>query len=186
MATIFPSIQPDTELRSRKPFQVSVRGADGSRTVSVPHPFLQHFFRLEWTSIVDTDLDLVIAHFKVNRANAFPYFEFTPRAISDLQIAVGDGGAVFELLSKLTSDTVYKVGGVTTAATFSAGSGSNGRDRITFAVAPDIGASITYSASGRTTQCFHSLWYSDVDRLDETPVEANLYRLVVDLEEAMP
>jgi hypothetical protein len=188
MPNIFPDLTPDTEQRRHKKFETRVRAAGGGLSTNIPHPFEQHLFSLDWSILYDTELDQILAHFRAV-SGSWTYFEFTPRAIADLAIGTGTGaaGQVITLPTKSTSGLVIKVAGVTVANyTTSTGTGADGEDRITSTVGGfTTGAAVTMSASNASTRRRHYLWYT-TEELGEEPVEANLYRLHLDLEEAMP
>jgi len=189
MANVFPELQPDTEKRARQGFHTRLRIADGGLQSNVPHPVLQYFLSLDWSTLVDTDLDTIVAHFEANRDAIFTYFEFVPRAIAaGTSIGTGSGssGQVIALPSKATSGLLIAVNGVNfTNFTFSAGSGVDGEDRITTTSAITAGAAITMSATNTTTRRRHYVWYT-TEKLEEVQVEANIYALHIDLEDKLP
>jgi hypothetical protein len=85
----------------------------------------------------------------------FAFFSFDNRfPYTNINIGTGDASTVqFNLLAKSTSSRVVKVAGTTktegTDYTFGEGLGTDGQDRITFAVAPAAGTAITASYTGR-------------------------------------
>jgi hypothetical protein len=193
MPNVFPEVQPDRCKRSRKTFDNRVQAADGGLQVNVPHPLEQFKFVMDWTTGADTDADLVIGHFDVNRSTFFTFFDFNVRAIPatgspDVVFGTGDGATVtFTLPAKLTSGVVIKKNGttqtLTTNYTLQIGLGPDGEDQVTFVVAPAGGAVLAYRAAlGRRR---HITWYTTVE-IEETPVEANIWSFSVAIEEKLP
>jgi hypothetical protein len=189
VANIFPAITPDIEARAHQKFQNRVRVADGGLQVNVPHPFDQFFLHLEWKILIDTDLDTIDNHFSVAGASIFTFFEFTPRTITDLSVGTGTGaaGQVITLPAKSVSGLVIKVnGGVVANYTLAGAGGTEGEAQITTTGGGFAnGGAVTMSATNATTQRRHYVWYT-TEKLEPVPTEANLYSLVIDLEEKMP
>lgn len=88
------------------------------------------------------------------RFESFAFFDFELWPHTGVSIGTGNGAATqFNLAAKETSGRVVYVAGVQktegTDYTFSAGTGTDGQDRITFAVAPGNGAAVTADYTGR-------------------------------------
>lgn len=116
--------------------------------------------RLAYARMAIADLQpvLTLFHDVRGRYGTFSFFDFTGHDASPvgaswvkLYVGVGDGVTTgFDLPMKSSSSrTVYVNGSSTTAFTFSAGGGTDGRDRITFTVAPTAGHLIELTATGR-------------------------------------
>jgi hypothetical protein len=191
MANLFPNIEPDVCQRSWKGFETFVQAADGSPQFNVPHPYLQARFHLEWSSTLSiADRKTLVAHWKSYRASLFTFFDFnTKQGFDEVTIGTGNGATTtFTLPAKTTSGrtikkaTVVQVEGV--AYTVGVGTGAEGEDRITFAVAPTLGQIVTASAT--SGQPRHSAYYTPGQIVDEIHVEADVWQLKLEIEEKVP
>jgi hypothetical protein len=193
MPNVFPnsttSLVPDIERRSSKAFDTRARAADGGLFINVPHSLVQALFHLEYSMLVDTDLDTVMAHFYANRSRSFTYFESTNRAMTDVAVGTGNGaaGQVITLPARNVSGLVIKVNGSTVANyTTSPSGGADGEMTITSTGGGFTnGGAITMSASNATTQRRRTIYYANIEAVED-PREANLYKLTIDLEEKLP
>lgn len=191
MPNLFPNnttaLVPDKERRSFKAFDLRARAQDGGLWINVPHSLVQALFHLEYSMLLDSDLDTLTAHYRANRSGFFTYFESTPRSITDLTIGTGNGsgGQVITLPAKATTGLSIKVAGSPSAAwTLSVGTGTDGEDVITSTGGGFTnGAALTMSAI--TARMRRILFYASL-QIDEDPVEANVYQVAIDLEEKLP
>lgn len=124
----------------------------------------RHRWRAEW-SINDyqTEHYLLEDHWRQNKNTWFPMFDGWFSRWTGLAVGTGNGAIVaFDLPGKsiVAAGLTVKLNGVTTVAyTFAAGAGTNGADRVTFAVAPGNGVAITCSwLEGRRR--FPKVWYT--------------------------
>lgn len=104
----------------------------------------------QWLS--ETDLQpILLLHRNVRgRAATFTFFEFQAAQWTKLYVGVGDAGTtVFDLPFKSGTSRTYYVAGSVTAGTYSAGTGTDGRDRVTFASPPASGALIEVTATAQ-------------------------------------
>lgn len=109
---------------------------------------------------------------------AFAFFDFVSRNWTGVSLGAGDGTTtVFNLTAQTTSGRAVYVAGVAktegTDYTFSAATGTDGQDRITFATAPANGAAVTADYAGQ--KYYGNCIFQD-DNLDRTLFQHNLYR----------
>lgn len=103
-----------------------------------------------WLSEADLQPILLLHRNVRGRAGTFTFFEFQTAQWTKLYVGVGDAGTtVFDLPFKTGSSITYYVAGSVTAGTYSAGTGTDGRDRVTFASAPASGALIEVTATAQ-------------------------------------
>lgn len=101
-----------------------------------------------WLSESDLQPILLLHRNVRGRAGTFTFFEFQAAQWTKLYVGVGDAGTtVFDLPFKLGTSITYYVAGVSTAGTYSEGTGTDGRSRVTFSPAPAAGALIEVTAS---------------------------------------
>jgi hypothetical protein len=184
MPNVFPNILADTMKRRRKKFQKRIRREDGGLQVNVPHPVEQFVFHGEWNTLSGVDLASITDHFDVNGTGTFTLFD-NDRYVSSLQFGVGNGTTtIFTLPAKSTVGLIIKKNGVTqtitTNYTVSVGTGTDGEDQVTFVVAPALNDVLTFSAT--TARRRHTVWYT-TEELEEEPIEADIWRLIIDFEE---
>ncbi len=146
----FPDISPESVQRTVVPFHRAEKAADGVPQFFEPHPFMQQVWTVAWSILTQTERDDIGAHYASYRSSFFNFFDSLLRKITNRLVGTGNGIAtVFTLPSKETgaAGLVVRVAGVVTAVTLSAGTGPEGEDQITFALAPANGAEIRYDAT---------------------------------------
>lgn len=147
--------------------------------------------RLRYLKVTQSDIAPILTLFRNvrGRYNQFTYFDFAGHdnspvgvAWEDLYVGVGDGVTTgFDLPMKSATNRTVKVNGSTTTAyTFSSAGGPDGRDKITFTVAPTSGHIIELSATGQ--RAVYARFATDV--LQIVRYSAGLLDLDVAIEEA--
>lgn len=124
------------------------------RTVSQPgrqYPLLNAILSYgPWLSESDLQPILLLHRNVRGRASTFTFFEFELASWTKLYVGVGDASTVtFDLPFKAGTSITYYVAGSVTAGTYSAGTGTDGRDRVTFSSAPASGALIEVTATAQ-------------------------------------
>lgn len=109
-------------------------------------------------ALLESDFQPVLELFRrvKGRSGTFAFFDFVDAAHVRLPVGVGTGAQpLFDLpLFGSATRTIYVAGVTTTAYTFSAGGGTDGRDKITFTSAPAAGALVEIDGTGkRVVQC---------------------------------
>lgn len=103
-----------------------------------------------WLSEADLQPILLLHRNVRGRAGTFTFFEFQAQQWTKLYVGVGDAGTLtFDLPFKTGSSITYYVAGSSTAGTYSAGTGTDGRDRVTFGSPPASGALIEVTATAQ-------------------------------------
>jgi hypothetical protein len=190
MANVFPEIEPDVCRRSFRGFEKMIEAADGSPQFNVPHSYLQTLFHLEWGSTLSiANRKLIVSHWKTARASIFTFYDWTlANGLDEISIGTGNGSqTTFTIPAKSTSGRTIKKAGVAqtegVAYTYNAGTGAEGEDQVTFAVAPTSGQAITAAASSARRRHYG---YWATRQIDEEHVEADIWRLVLDFVEKVP
>lgn len=141
-------------------------------------------WRVSWEINSPAEQFSLESHWDENANTWFPMFEGWTRRWNDLAVGTGNGvTTIFDLPGKAidSTDLQVKVAGVPTGGyTFASGAGTDGADRITFAVAPANGAAVTCSwLVGRRR--FAKVWYVGSPSSDNN--EADLWQWSIELVE---
>ena len=190
MANRLPEIIPDVCRRSWRGFEEMLENADGSPQFNFPHEYLQALFRLEWSSVLSiADRKLLVAHWKATRGALFTFYDFNlDNGLDEISIGTGNGSqTVFTIPATQTTGRTIKKAGVVQAEgstyTYSAGTGPEGEDQVSFAVAPTSGQAITAAATGGRAR-YYGYWLTR--QIDEVHVEADIWSLALDFAQKVP
>jgi hypothetical protein len=181
MMAIFPDITPSFNIVITPVYNTLKLGPTDGDFIQRRRKRLTPLFQisLKWDLLTE-DEEKQLYEFFIARYGiweAFSFFDPILRKWADIKIGTGDGfQTVFNLKAKETSDRAIKVDGVTKTEgvdyTFSAGTGTDGQDRITFTSAPAVGAVIT--ANYRSKLYFPKCIFQD-DYMDRDVFSYRLY-----------
>ena len=124
------------------------------KTAPMTGPNVLWTFKLGWQYLSETIAEQLLHAYEFlgGSSGGMYWFEWVPQTWSSVYVAKGTGAAtIFELPVKeaTAGTTIVTVAGVTTAGTFSAGTGTNGEDRFIFGTAPANNAEIRATFTGR-------------------------------------
>lgn len=151
-ATAWPDIRGQEYARSlltrsiSSPLETAGDLSDAFAGTNTPYSY-----QLGWNSLTSAQAaDLIAGAIIIGGVVGGLYFFEWKTDAHVVSTANGDGvTTTFTLPAKGCTVSSVSVNGVTTAVTLSPGTGANGEDRIVFAAAPAIGATIVASITGR-------------------------------------
>jgi hypothetical protein len=181
MPNVFPDIYPTVWEPDNQPAQESDFDArDAFLQINSYDPVDPLFMHAEWSMLSRTERDQIKAHRDANKDRSFTLFDYWSSTVSALFLANGTGAAtVFTLPAKSVAGLSVTVNGVLAAPqpTLSAGTGTDGQDRITFSAAPANGAPIRWSATD--ARLFYEVLYRVV-RWSPRHREADVWSVSID------
>lgn len=186
MSNPFPDINPSLwEPQNDRAHELIRARQPGLVQINIYDPANVFTAHGEWRTLVRSKFDVIEDHWH-GYTGPFALFNFFSRKIRNEYVGVGNGTTrTFALPAKAVSGVTARLSGVVQSGasfTVSSGTGVDGCDEITFAVAPANGAVITFDATDarrRYTVTYASGSFPDRNR------EADVWIITLDFEEAL-